>query len=240
MEEKRPFHTCPNATSIMSGITGFVRISSRSNCIALAAAWRAFTCSLWDQDTAAHRPSGTGFGFSWPLAATGPSSLAAAAAGASPDSSALLRASFSSSDSFFFRCRRPFGSSLSAVSLTLAVLGASALAAVAASAASAASLVPAAAGASSSDLASAARDLAKATMRITGKHKKFTTVGNGPMTTVVTKAKPNRSSPRRHKYPPNCRRSLYTKLSQRRERRVFMIPASKVMRFHTNSQKKPM
>mmetsp|Transcript_10391 Transcript_10391/g.25029 ORF Transcript_10391/g.25029 Transcript_10391/m.25029 type:complete len:204 (+) Transcript_10391:869-1480(+) len=203
MEDKMPFHTCPVATSMISGMTGLVKMRSRSNCIALAAACRAFTCSLWDHVTIFQRPSGIGFGFSWPLAVTGAPELSSVAFTSSFTSSLFL-VSLSSLLSFFFRCRRWFRS-LSLSNLMLAVLGCCG---------SVFFSSPETGGSSvfllccSSCLSCPRSESRKTKIRMNGRKKKLTTVGIGPMTTVVMKPRTKRRMPIRHRYPPNCRRSL--------------------------------
>mmetsp|Transcript_65278 Transcript_65278/g.183806 ORF Transcript_65278/g.183806 Transcript_65278/m.183806 type:complete len:249 (+) Transcript_65278:1252-1998(+) len=241
-EGKRPFHTWPKAISMKSGMTGFVRISSTSNCTAVAAACRAFTCSRCVHAT--HFQSVVGMG-----PAPWVPSLACPVASAPPVSSSLLRRSFSSSVSFFFRCLRlRAGNSFSVATAMEAVeLGAEDAPAEApaffspfpdAGASAPAALPSAASGAAApgSGLKPARASRRKTASRMTGRARKLMSVGSGPMMTVVTTASVPRMMPMRHRYMKNCLTSWKTKLSHRTLRIVLMMPFSNVTRFTARSQ----
>mmetsp|Transcript_80074 Transcript_80074/g.259392 ORF Transcript_80074/g.259392 Transcript_80074/m.259392 type:complete len:205 (+) Transcript_80074:882-1496(+) len=190
-EEKRPLHTWPSAISMKSGMTGFVMISNRSNCTAVAASCRAFTGTRFDQATHFQMPSG--------MVACPPS-----AGGFSvPARSSLLRRSFSSGVSFFLLWRMfRFGRSLSAARPARTV-------------ASAAGAAASSAGASAgSGLRALRMSSTKVQMRTTGKQTKCTTVGIGPMMMVVTSAMVPRMMPIRQRYKKNCLKIRKTKASQ--------------------------
>mmetsp|Transcript_90081 Transcript_90081/g.193124 ORF Transcript_90081/g.193124 Transcript_90081/m.193124 type:complete len:226 (+) Transcript_90081:935-1612(+) len=217
------------------GMTGFVKIRSKSNWTALAAACRAFTGSLCVQETHCHKPSGMG-----PMPAVTPDVAApgAALASALPLKSSLFFRSFSSSVSFFFRWRMlRWGSSLSAAFATLVaavrvggVLGSSLV--VASSPTGAATVeVPSL----SLCLQPSTTSRTKATRRSTGRTRKLTTVGIGPMTIVVTMASEPRMIPMRHKYIRNCFTNRKRKASQSTLSSVLKKPFSNVTRFQNRS-----
>mmetsp|Transcript_41358 Transcript_41358/g.95819 ORF Transcript_41358/g.95819 Transcript_41358/m.95819 type:complete len:227 (+) Transcript_41358:1055-1735(+) len=222
--------------SMKSGMTGFVMISRKSNCTALAASCRALTGSRWDQFTHFQMFSGMG-----PAPCVGSLALGVAPS-MLPESSSLLRRSLSSGLSFFLRCRRRAGASFATARIAVegvAESGASAPrgSAVGSSAAVAASAFTAAGSTSGTALMPGMASMKKAQRRMTGRTRKCTSVGIGPMTTVVTRATVPLIIPIRHKYKKNCLRILTRKASQSATCSVWKMPCLKLRSVHAVSQR---
>mmetsp|Transcript_5921 Transcript_5921/g.16643 ORF Transcript_5921/g.16643 Transcript_5921/m.16643 type:complete len:245 (-) Transcript_5921:468-1202(-) len=235
-DDMRPFRTCPREMSMKRGMTGLVRISSRSNCTASAASWRAFKGSWWHHRTTENAPSGMGpapwlTGFPPP----------AGEAWYWPEMRSLLRWSLCSSVSFFFLCRRLRWGRSSRACRAARALAASAPHASAASAGRGAPPAPSAGG--SRWIASSAESCPptpgmnsarKTHKRTRGRLTKFTTVGRGPMTTVVSRPRRNRRMPIRHRYAKNCLMSPNMNTIHNTFSKVWIMPASNEITAQTN------
>mmetsp|Transcript_103076 Transcript_103076/g.298126 ORF Transcript_103076/g.298126 Transcript_103076/m.298126 type:complete len:214 (+) Transcript_103076:920-1561(+) len=210
-DDNKPFQTWPKAINMNNGITGFVRISNTSNCTAAAAACRAFTGSLWYRLTHAQMPSGMIASLkaaSAAFSATAPDAFASLAF----VNNSWLRLSLSSSVSFFLRLWSVLLLGPSCATAMFAVLGAGAAADASAPSGlrveSSAAGCAAGAGSACGSLGPDTAALQKATKRMAGRNKQFSSVGNGPMTTVVTKAIDPQITPMRQRYTRNCFRIL--------------------------------
>mmetsp|Transcript_50471 Transcript_50471/g.127198 ORF Transcript_50471/g.127198 Transcript_50471/m.127198 type:complete len:253 (+) Transcript_50471:873-1631(+) len=248
-EEKRPFQTWPKAMSMKSGMTGLVRMSNKSNCTAVAAACLAFTGSRCDHATHLKMPSGIGpapcVGSAAPAAPPPPAPPPLPRASALPARSSLFFFSFSSSVSRFplLLSKARLVPSCAAARFAVLAVAASGLVLSSPPAVPVASATGAAAAATALVSTSGLKPLStlwqKTQSRTTGSATKCSSVGNGPMMTVVTRATLPRMTPKRHKYMRNCFNNLKTKASHKTLKSVLKKPASKVIKFHAKSQASP-
>mmetsp|Transcript_55605 Transcript_55605/g.162551 ORF Transcript_55605/g.162551 Transcript_55605/m.162551 type:complete len:265 (-) Transcript_55605:650-1444(-) len=231
-EEMRPFHTCPRASSMKSGMIGFVVISRKSNCTALAASCLAFTGSRCAHLTHFQRFSGMGPA---PCVGSAPPPAATAAVSPPPVSRSLFFRSFSSGVSFFLRWRRARAASFATGSAALEfIVMPSWPCVLAAGAAAAASAAVSAGSTFSFSLTPKVSDRNANSLK-KGSVRRCTTVGSGPMMMVVTTPTVKLIMPSFQKYIADCLNILKRKSIQRPLKRVLRKPFLKLMRDHAIS-----